>query len=1162
MAITNKERVGRGLDLLKTGLIPFVEREFQKQMGGFWAEKVAEGQRNGLDYNEDKSVRWDTYALLKVMIDHWHPVFRDTLGRFERSLVSELLECRNRWAHNESFSSEDTLRALDSTQRLLTAVSAAAEAAEVEKLRFELQRVVFTEQARKKTRTTEVVAGDPKAGLLAWREVVTPHPDVASGRYMQAEFAADLHNVHNGIGGDEYTDPREFFRRTFITDGLRDLLSGALVRLAGTGGDPVVELQTNFGGGKTHSMLALYHLFGGTPSGQLLGLEPILQATGVAAAPKANRAVLVGTHLSVAETSTKPDGTVVRTMWGEMAWQLGGKEGYALVAESDKNSTPPGAQVLSQVFNLAAPCLVLIDEWVAYARNTFGERDLPSGDFDGQSTFAQALTEAAKAADRTLVVASIPQSDIEVGGENGKRAVTTLKNIFERVGTPWRPASADEGFEIVRRRLFDEITGRDAHTARDAVVGGFSRMYQENKADFPAGCSEGGYRRKLEAAYPIHPDVFDLLYGEWSTLDKFQRTRGVLRLLAKVIHRLWESNDGGLLIMPSSIPMDDDAVKSELTRYLEDQWEPIISSDIDGPASLPLELDRSNPNLGRYSACRRVARTLYMGTAPGTTGKNPGIDDRRVRLGCTQPGENLATFGDALRRISDKAKYIHQDGNRHWVSTKANLNRMAEDRANDLLRPAQEPELFAEIVGRIKRDHKVKPARGLFGGVHPCPDGTSEVHDEPEARLVILGPGAPHRKTQDDSAARKAAKEYLDSRGNSPRINRNTLVFLAADTQRLDELKTATAYALAWKSIIDEHDALNLDPFQRKQATTKADSFNETVDLRIRETWVHALVPGHREPKPGEQVRPEDLVSWEEVRIGGNDTLAARTATKLKNDGSLLTELGGITLRLHLDRHLWKDKDHVSVGQLAEWFARYLYLPRIVGRDVLVGAVRDGGAQLVVEDTFAVAEGYDQGQKRYLGLKMGGGGPAVVGNDTLLVKSEVAAKQRERCPRCEALEPEWNRTTKRCARCLYPEVIVTEQCPACKAEKPDWNPDTRKCATCGFGEKPTPKCPSCHAAVPTWNVDKNECDGCGWGKPKKPNLFVGSVQLDGARLGRDAGRVAEEVLQHLSVLPGSVVEVRLEVQVRVSQGVESDVVRTVTENANTLKFESHSFERE
>jgi hypothetical protein len=146
--------------------------------------------------------------------------------------------------------------------------------------------------------------------------------------------------------------------------------------------------------------------------------------------------------------------------------------------------------------------------------------------------------------------------------------------------------------------------------------------------------------------------------------------------------------------------MDDGAVKSELTRYLPDVWEPIISQDVDGPNSMPLALDRETPTLGRYSACQRVARTLYIGTAPGAESQHPGIGAERVRLACAQPGETAATFGDALRRVSDRGRYIHQDGNRYWLSTRPNLNRTADDRAAALMREPEE--LFAEIVrGRV-----------------------------------------------------------------------------------------------------------------------------------------------------------------------------------------------------------------------------------------------------------------------------------------------------------------------------------------------------------------------------------------------------------------------------------------------------------------------------
>lgn len=1118
MALSNRERIARGMDQLRAGLAPFAERELAARLHPEdWHQYIANHYEVRRD--EDGKIVWDTASLLRVMTDRWTQIFGRVLGHAERAYVVELHALHERLTGDEGISVDATERALDTAKRLLDAISASAEADEVQKLRADLQRAQATDKSRTKSRAQLTLSALPKEGLRPWREIVTPHRDVSSGRYMQAEFAADLAQVHRGEGSDEYRDPAEFFRRTYLTSGLRELLSGALFRLSGKGGDPVVELQTNFGGGKTHSMLALYHLFGGTPASALGDADALLEEVGLTAPPRAHRAVLVGTDLSPAQPHTKPDGTEVRTMWGELAWQLGRAEGYAFVADSDRRGISPGATVLGQLFKKFSPCLILIDEWVAYARQIVGKRDLPSGDFEAQTTFAQALTEAAKASERTLVVASIPASKIEIGGDNGEYALDTLRNVFERLGKAWRPASGDEGFEIVRRRLFEPITDREALMNRDAVVAAFARMYKENPSDYPSGCAEESYRRELEAAYPVHPELFRRLYEDWSTLDKFQRTRGVLRLLAKVIHRLWESGDQCLMLLPAFVPMDDGPTTSELTKYLPDVWEPIIAQDVDGENSLPLEIDRATPNLGRVSATRRVARTLYLGTAPGAENKNPGLDDRRVRLGCVQPGETAAIFGDALRRLSDRARYIHQDGNRYWISTKANLNRLAEDRASGLLREPEE--LYAEIERRLRPEQE-RSRRGDFAGVHPCPANPAEVPDEPEARLVILGPKHPHRKGQDNSPARTFAAEILASKGSGPRLERNCVVFLAADKKELDSLLQAVAHYLAWKAIYEERDPLNLDPFHQNQAKTKTADLDRTVELRIAASWIHALVPA--QPTPTADVR------WDELKISGNDHLAKRTGARLRAEEMLLVELtpdsitkgdtlgrlGGARLRMELDRYLWTDKDHVSFAQLAEWFARYLYLPRIKNRETLTRAIQHGVAQLGLEDTFVVASGWDEEQKRYRGLTLESSGMPIVDKGTLVVKLDVARRQQPEPPPAPFT--------------LDPPVVGTPGGTSRRRTPPQGVPVP------GSGPEAKPKSP--------------------------PNVFFGSVPLQSTRIGRDAAKIAEEVLQHLTTLPGAEATITLEVRIKVPGGVKEDIVRTVLENARTLGFTSKDFDVE
>lgn len=1102
MAKSNHGRVGEALDLFNNGLQPFVERELEAVYKDKWQETVQQSirdDRGAVKKAQKGEVNWDTHNLLMIMWNQWNAVFRNTLGHSERSMVSELRDIRNRWAHQTPFSSDDTYRALDTIGRLLTAVSA-PEAKEVEMHKMALLRVRFDEQRRNEMRKHAVAPteGSPLSGLKPWREFVTPHKDVASGNYQQAEFAADLWQVYLCEAASEYQHPTEFFRRTFITEGLQKLLCNGTQRVGGKGGDPVIELQTNFGGGKTHSMLALYHLFSGTPVSDLPGVDQALKDAGSEVAAKINRSIVVGTKISPGSPSEKKDGTVVNTIWGEIAWQLGGRKGYEMVRADDENATNPGDK-MKELFNNFSPCLILIDEWVAYARQLHEGSILPAGSFDTQFTFAQALSESAKAAKNTLLVVSIPASDNEIGGEWGQRALSRLKNAIGRVESSWRPASPDEGFEIVRRRLFEPLHNKKAFVARDAVARAFVDIYGIQHNEFPSECREAEYERRIKLAYPIHPELFDRLYNDWSTLDKFQRTRGVLRLMAAVIHSLWERQDSNLLIMPATIPIDDSAVQFELTRYLDDQWTPVIAKDVDGEHSLPLKLDREVPNLGRYSACRRVARTIYVGSAPTQRAANRGIDDRQVKLGCVQPGETTATFGDAIRRLTDKATYLYVDGSRYWYSTQPTVTRLAEDRASLF----HEHDILDEITRRLREEAR---SRGDFHRVHACV-GSSDVPDEHEARLIILDPEHPHTKGQADSAARAEAQTILDNRGNRPRSYRNTLVFLSGDSTRFKELRLAIRQYLAWKSIWDEREQLNLDPFQSKQADIKRKNADDTVKARIPETYHWMLVPSQPDLK--------GALEWTEIRLQGSEPLALRASKKLKSEEMLLVQMGGVRLRLELDRvPLWRGDD-VPVKQLVEDFAAYLYLPRLRDSDVLTAAIRDGLSLLTWQsETFGYAQS-KAASGRYLGLVGGGGASIQVEGDTSVVKPDFAAAQLRR----DAEDQQQADATETSTAPTYPAA--------------------------GDGQ-----------------TDRDSAVGTTPPVAPAYRRFHGAIQLDSLRVGRDAGRIADEVIQHLTKLIGADVQVTLEIQALLQESASDKTIRDVNENCRTLRFDSFGFEEE
>ena len=1093
MAITNAERVGKALELVREGVIPFVERELKAELGSSWEAEVEQSLHSPKDlFNKDNTIHWDPHRLLLVMWNFWNSVFTRTLGQAERTLVSELRNVRNDWAHSKPFTSDDAYRALDSTHRLLTAISA-PQALEAEKVKMDLLRVRFDEQARQQTRKKSAIPTEsqPQGDLRPWREIVTPHPDVASGNFQLAEFAADLDQVYRGGGGSEYQDPPEFFQRTYLTDGLRQLLKTALNRLSGNKAvDPVVELQTNFGGGKTHSLLALYHLFSGAKPKELLGVEELLREIDMETIPPTRRAVLVGTRIEPGSVHKKADGCQVHTLWGELAWQLAGKEGYEFVADSDRHGTNPG-DALRKLFEKFSPCLILIDEWVAYFRALWGKHDLPAGTFATHQTFAQALTETVKEVPGTLLVAALPQSEIEVGGEAGAEALKVLSNTIKRIEAPWRPATQDESFEIVRRRLFQPINDPGLFTQRDTVVRAFRQYYQQHSQEFPPEAKEGSYERRMKAAYPIHPELFERLYEDWGSLERFQRTRGVLRWLATVIHTLWERNDASLLIMPGTVPLDDGAVQRELVNFMEDNWVPVIEKDVDGPHSLPLEIDRAHSGtLGRYSATRRVARTIYIGSAPTLHAAKKGLDDRNIRLGCTQPGEVVATFGDALRRLSDQATHLYVDGGRYWFDTQASVTRLAQDRASQL----DIHDVWAELKKRIGSGG----GKGNFSYVHPMPVSNNDVPDDQEARLVIIGPENPHQSKNPESEARKQAAGFLENRGAGPRLYKNTLIFLAPDEKRLAELERAVRQYLAWKSIENEKEALDLGAFQAGQAKTKREQSEEAIKQRIPEAFRWLLVPVQYDPK--------GTMEWEEQSLNGQGTLAERASKKL--DKSLIKIFGGGVLRHEMDKvPLWRG-DHVSIQQLTEDYAQYLYLSRLVSPEVLTDAVRDGAMSLTWEETgFAVAERWDEKEGRYVGLQVGSLG--MLHPKMLVVKPEVAARQFEQE----------------------------------KLSAP--------------GPSPIPGQPD---TPPTSGTPTDEGEPAP--QPLAPKRFHGTVVLDPKRVTSDAGKVAQEIIQHIAAELGSDLTITLEIDAVIPKGASDHVIRTVTENCRTLNFSDYGFEEE
>lgn len=940
--------------------------------------------------------------------------------------------------------------------------------------------------------------------LQPWRTIAKPHSDVLHGTFKQSEFAADITQVHTGTATDEYQDAEKFFARTYITEGMRLLLTSVAQRLAGQGGDPVIQLQTAFGGGKTHTMLAVYHLASRkTPTDKLHGIPPILDQAGIHNLPQARIAVIDGINLAPSEDSVKKSGKKVSTLWGEIAYQLLGDAGMDMVRESHEQGTSPGKEILVKLLTQAAPCVILIDELVAYLRQFETGRTYKAGTFDSNLTFIQALTEAMKAVPNAILLASLPESEIEVGGTMGQLALSSLEKYFARVESVWKPVAAQESFEIVRRRLFEDAGSR---SDIEAICRQFHDFYKKNPQSFPQETQSNEYLERMCQSYPIHPEVFDRLYEDWSTLDKFQKTRGVLQYMAVVIHYLWQTGNSDAMILPGSIPLNDPMVRNKSIHYLATGWEPVIEKEVDGNNSEPTNIDNQNTLFGSVQAARRVMRTIFLGSAASNSSQLArGIKLERVLLGAMQSGQTIGVFEDVLKRLRDKLHYLYAEHDRYWLDTKPNLRREMESRkANLSERDEVQPLIKMRLNDLLSKKHS-------FAGVHlflPSADIPDDYGSGP--RLVVL-PTVDGYSNSKNNAAFIAAEKILRTRGDQPRQKQNRLIFLAPDFDVVSRLREHARIFLAWRSIIADIDSgsLNQDIASLNQAKQNLIGATKSLDMLLRDAFKWLIVPTEI------FVNGKPTLEWETVQVSTtSQNLVNDIEQKLREEEWLIFEWSPIHLRkLLADWYFKADIKHVQAQKVWQDSANYLYMPRLANHDVFRNTVIEA---IHSKDFFAYAAGIEG--DRYLGFHFGDRSITPMDDSSLLIEREEALAYEER------IKP-----------APVPPISIEQSSISSQPQS--------------FGE-PTVSHSSPIAPVNT-------------ATPKElMNQFYGSISLDPVRAKMDFATLMDEVIQQFTSKLGVDVTISIEVQAKAKAGFDEQLQRTIKENCSVLKFSSAEFEKE
>ncbi len=970
--------------------------------------------------------------------------------------------------------------------------------------------------------------------MKPWREVCRPHPDVVKDTFLQSEFAADITAVKNGRGTLEYQDPAAFFERTVITAGMRLLLIQVARRLNGQGAEPVIQLQTGFGGGKTHTMLAVYHLATRTcPLKDLQGIPSLLDEAGLMNVPLSSAAVLDGNARSPGQPWTH-GGTKIHTLWGELGYQLGKEEGYALVRDADLSGTSPGKEVLRALLTTFAPCVVLIDELVAYLRQFPEGQALTGGTYDSNLSFLQALTEAVKLVPNAVLLASLPESELEAGSARGQGALkdvekklsateiaqarTSLKaseKTFGRIQALWKPIATEEAFEIVRRRLFEPIHDE---AARDEVCRAFAKTYADEGSKVPAETHEVRYHDRLRQAYPIHPEIFDRLFEDWTTLEGFQRTRGVLKLMARVISRLWHGGNKDLMILPSSLPLGDADCRNDLVSYLPPGWDAVLERDIDGPRSVPGDLDKQEPRFGALMAASRVARTLFLATAPSSGGQHKGIrgvERARVVLGCLQPGQPPSTFSDALNRLSDRLHYLNSSGEktlettRFWFDTRANLRREMEERKG---RFDEQREVRDRIAVTLKA---MSGGSESFEGIHRfTPD--EDIPDDPALRLVFLPLDKTYSK-QDPKPAQAAVLQTIRPNGGKVRHRGNRLVFVAPDEATVGRLRDAARTTLSWASILKDVDEgrLNIDGQQEKLAKEQQKAAEDALHSAARACFRWVICPVQ------ESAADRD-VSFETFALATSGGTFMGELDRVCGENELVvSRWSPLHLRDKLRELYWKD-GVVAVRAMTVWESvqRYFYLPRLKRQFVLEQTIQTGAAS---RDFFGTA--YGQSGDRFEGFKLGGANVQL--DDTLLL-----------------IEPEAAAAYEAALRAAEQAAKVAELSPGL-----DSSTGLGPLVPIGAGGSTEPgKGPSVQLGIdfPT--------------AAPRSKSFNGSVEVNATIAKMRLVSIAEEIIAVLAADPNAKVKITLEIEAEFPSGATDQTKRAVSENATSLGFKLKQWE--
>jgi len=767
-----------------------------------------------------------------------------------------------------------------------------------------------------------------------------PRPEVLKGELREDIFAARLKDVVDGKADPIYQDPAIFFDNTYPTEGLRLLLDEALGRLSGArpANNAVIRLETAFGGGKTHNLIALYHTAHGFDPG-----PSFVDSTRIPTRGAARVVGVVGSDLQPRDGLDHGDATTY-TLWGELAYQLGGADGYALVAGGDQDRSAPGTGFLEKLVGDGA-ALLMLDE---IARHLRAAKSVPTAtkksDLAEQTVaFLMSLFEFAASRERVALVLTLADSQDAFGVETEelRQELAEAKRLSARQERVITPTGEAEISAIVTHRLFRSIQRDAAHETVQAYGDHYRRLADQD-ANLPQRAVRAEYVEEMAGDYPFHPELLTTLNRKTSTIPNFQKTRGALRLLAMVIRRLWEERPAHTyLIHPYHLDLEVEDIASDLTSRLErPAFKQVIEADIVSPRAGSQAhaqvIDAPWLKAGKSPYACRVATTAFLHSL--TQGVAAGVDPADLALAVLVPEDDPMLVTRAAERLVETGWFFDWDGHRYRFTPEHQLPKIIRD----------EMGMVGRVKAKIELDNRIRQVwkSGYLKPVY-FPSEAADVDDDADKpKLVILHYDAVS-STAGASVPPELVRHIFDRTGSLEgyRTYKNNLLFLVADEDQVENMVEVAQRYLAVGRIVG--DAARMGEFhqeQRVRLKKMAEAAELEVRVAITKAYRYLYYPSADAPQSHGNLARETLPAQDQGEVNQDQTNVVLRV--LKQLQKVLTADDPTLPAAFVKTRAWDTgRVTLSTEDLRRAFARRMGLRILLDLNQLKKTVRNGISQ-------------------------------------------------------------------------------------------------------------------------------------------------------------------------------------------------------------------------